>query len=125
LGRSNFLTVVKDKLENGEVYNVFHDQVRTPTYIEDLATGIVAIIQKKATGIFHLSGESIITLYEIACMTADHLGYDKRTINRVTETEFSQPAKRPKNTTLVIEKAKQILGFHPISFKDGLEKTLT
>lgn len=46
-GRSNILSIVKDKLEKGEGYKVVDDQVRTPTYVGDLADGIVSIIQKK------------------------------------------------------------------------------
>ena len=44
LSRGNLLSVVKDKLEKGEVYNVFDDQWRTATYIGDLVDGIVKII---------------------------------------------------------------------------------
>lgn len=122
-GRSNILTIVKEKLENGETYNVVDDQIRTPTYVEDLARGIVQIIQKKATGIFHLSGKDILTPYQMACGVADHLGLDKNLINRVTAAHFTQPAKRPPKTGFIIDKAKTQLGFDPISFDEGLKKT--
>jgi dTDP-4-dehydrorhamnose reductase len=56
-GHNNLLKIVREKLEKGEEYSVFDDQVRTPTYVEDLAKGIVSIIEKKATGVFHLSGK--------------------------------------------------------------------
>lgn len=46
-GRNNILTIVKEKLERGESYKVVDDQVRTPTYVGDLADGIVTIIQKE------------------------------------------------------------------------------
>lgn len=46
-GRSNLLTVVQQKLNNGEKYKVVNDLVRTPTYVEDLAAGIVSIIEKR------------------------------------------------------------------------------
>ncbi|HQV86476.1 MAG TPA: SDR family oxidoreductase, partial [Chitinophagaceae bacterium] len=65
-GRSNILTIVKEKLEKGEAYSVVDDQVRTPTYVEDLAAGIIAIMEKRACGIYHLSGINILTPYEMA-----------------------------------------------------------
>ena len=34
MGRENLLTLVKKKNENGEVFKVFTDQLRTPTYVE-------------------------------------------------------------------------------------------
>jgi dTDP-4-dehydrorhamnose reductase len=122
-GRGNLITVVKEKLEKGETYSVFDDQVRTPTYVTDLANGIVSIIEKKATGIFHLSGEDVRTPYEMACATARLLGYDEKLIKRVTAGEFVQPAKRPAKTGFDISKAKKILGFNPVSFEKGLALT--
>ncbi|HLF47590.1 MAG TPA: SDR family oxidoreductase, partial [Chitinophagaceae bacterium] len=45
-GRKNFLDTIKNKLEKGEEYRIVDDQFRTPTYVEDLAKGIVLMIQK-------------------------------------------------------------------------------
>ena len=122
LSRSNILTIVKEKLEKGETYNVLDDQVRTPTYVEDLATGIIQIMDKRAKGVYHLSGKDIMTPYQMACKTADHLGLDKKLIRRVTAADFSQPARRPLLTGFDISKAKAELGFEPISFAEGLTK---
>lgn len=124
-GRSNILTVVKDKLEKEERYNVFNDQVRTPTYVEDLAAGIVAIIEKKATGIYHLSGEDILTPYEMAVAAATHLNLDASLLKPVTGAEFVQPAKRPLRTGFIIDKAKKELNYQPLSFAEGLRRTFS
>lgn len=122
LSRANILSIVKEKLEKGERYNVVDDQLRTPTYVEDLAGGIVQILEKKATGIYHLSGKDMMTPYQMACKAADYLGLDKSLINRVTAADFSQPAKRPEKTGLNITKARAGLGFEPVSFEEGLKK---
>jgi dTDP-4-dehydrorhamnose reductase len=122
-GRGNILTIVKEKLEKGETYNVVDDQVRTPTYVEDLAEGIITIIEKKAKGIYHLSGEDILTPYQMAVKTAEYLKLNSSLINKVTAAGFSQPAKRPPKTGFVIDKAKRELGYSPISFEEGLKKT--
>jgi dTDP-4-dehydrorhamnose reductase len=124
-GRSNILTIVKNKLEKGEVYNVVDDQVRTPTYVGDLAAGIVSILEKKAKGIYHLSGKDILTPYQMAIKTAQFLGLDPSLINRVTASNFTQPAKRPAKTGFDISKAKKEIGYDPISFDDGLVKTFS
>lgn len=121
-GKQNILTIVKDKLEKGESYKVVNDQLRTPTFVEDLAKGITTIIEKEAKGIFHLSGEEILTPYEMACITADFLKLDKSLIKKVTAADFSQPAKRPLKTGFIIDKAKHELDYHPISFQEGLKK---
>jgi len=124
-GRSNILTIVKEKLEKGEAYNVVDDQVRTPTYVEDLAAGIIAIMEKRACGIYHLSGINILTPYEMACKTATFLGLDKSLIKRVTAESFSQPAKRPARTGFIIDKAKRELVYSPVTFLEGLKRTFS
>jgi dTDP-4-dehydrorhamnose reductase len=122
-GRGNILSVVKDKLEKGETYNVVDDQVRTPTYVGDLADGIIAVTEKKAKGVYHLSGEDVLTPYQMAVKAAEYLGLDSSLINKVTGANFSQPAKRPPKTGFVIDKAKKELGYQPLSFEEGLKKT--
>ena len=121
--RNNILTIVKEKLEKGEEYSVVADQVRTPTYVKDLARGIALIIEKKAAGIYHLSGRDVLSPYEMACRTADYLRLDKSLIKKVTTADFSQPARRPLKTGFNIDKAKKELGYSPVSFGEGLIKT--
>ena len=121
-GRKNFLGIIKEKLEKGEEYSVVDDQVRTPTYVEDLAKGIVLVVEKRAKGIFHIAGKDTLTPFEMAIKTADYLGLDKRLLKKVTAASFSEPAKRPPRTGFVIDKAREQLGFNPISFEEGLKK---
>lgn len=122
-GRSNFLSIVKEKLEKGEEYSVVDDQWRTPTYVEDLAAGVVSINEKRASGIFHISGKDFLTPYQMALKTAEYFGFDRKLIKRVTAADFNQPAKRPSKTGFVIEKARKELGYEPASFDEGLQKT--
>ena len=122
-GRNNLLTIVKEKLERGEEYNVFDDQVRTPTYVGDLADGIISIIKNKATSIFHIAGKDELTPYEMACKTAVFLGLDKTMIKKITEKDMKQIAKRPPKTGFNIEKAKKILSYNPVYFDEGLKLT--
>lgn len=122
-GKTNILTVVKDKLEKKETYNVVNDQHRTPTYAGDLAGGIVAIIEKRATGIYHLSGLDECTPYQMACKVAEYFNLDPSLLKKVTAADFSQPALRPARTNLVIEKARHQLGYSPLPFGEGLHST--
>jgi dTDP-4-dehydrorhamnose reductase len=124
-GHNNILKIVKEKLEKGEEYNVVDDQVRTPTYVEDLAKGIVSIVEKKAAGIFHLSGKDILTPYQMAIKTSEHLQLDNSIIKRVTAASFNQPARRPLKTGFAIDKARKELGYEPLTFDEGLRKTFS
>jgi dTDP-4-dehydrorhamnose reductase len=122
-GRENLLTNTVKALQKGESLKIFSDQVRTPTYVEDLARGIVAVVDKNAKGVYHLSGEDVRTPYQMTVETARHLGLDESLITAVTEKDFNQPAKRPQKTGFDISKAKRELGYQPVSFEEGLKKT--
>ena len=120
--RSNIVSWVKDNLQQGKPIKVVSDQYRTPTFIDDLANGILLIIQNNATGIFHLSGQDLLSPYDMAIATAEYLGLDKALIEKVDASVFSQPAKRPARTGFHIDKAKSELGYSPISFIDGIQQ---
>jgi dTDP-4-dehydrorhamnose reductase len=120
--RKNIIAWVKDKLTKKETIKVVDDQLRTPTYVEDLAKGVLLIMEKKLTGIFHLSGKDILSPYSMAGKTAAHFFLDKDLIERVNASVFTQPAKRPPVTGLSIEKARNQLGYEPLSFEEGLKK---
>ena len=120
--RNNIISWVKEKLEKNEKIKVVDDQVRTPTYVEDLAKGIISIVEKKAKGIFHISGKDILTPYVMAQLTADFFSLDKNLIERVTASNFTETAKRPPKTGFIIEKARRELEYEPLSFEEGLAR---
>jgi dTDP-4-dehydrorhamnose reductase len=122
--RSNIISWVKENLENNRPIKVVSDQWRTPTYVEDLAKGILLVLGKNVTGIYHVSGEQGMSPYDMAVATADYLHLDKSLMTKVNADTFTQPARRPLHTGFVIDKAKKELGYQPISFKEALEKML-
>lgn len=122
--RSNIISWVKDNLENNKPIKVVSDQWRTPTYVEDLAKGILLVVEKNAEGIYHISGEEGMSPYDMACAVAGHLRLNKNLMTEVNADTFTQPAKRPLKTGFIIEKAKKELGYLPLSFKAALAKML-
>ncbi|MEO7046165.1 MAG: SDR family oxidoreductase [Ferruginibacter sp.] len=124
LNRSNIVSWVKDNLEKQQKIKVVSDQWRTPTYVDDLAAGVLLAIKKSAKGIYHISGEEMMTPYDMAIAVADHCNLDKTLIEKVTADTFTQPAKRPAITGFIIDKAKKDLGYEPVSFAEGLNLML-
>tara|TARA_R110000744_G_scaffold126081_1_gene232341 strand:- start:50 stop:943 length:894 start_codon:yes stop_codon:yes gene_type:complete len=120
MSRSNIILWVKKSLEEGKTINVVNDQWRTPTLAEDLAMGCYLIAKKKAKGIFNISGKDFMNPYQMAIATADYFGLDKSLINETDGSKFSQPAKRPPKTGFVLDKAKEVLGYNPHSFEEGI-----
>jgi dTDP-4-dehydrorhamnose reductase len=120
--RGNIISWVKQNLEEGKRIKVVSDQVRTPTYVEDLVKGILLVIRRNATGIYHISGKDKLTPYAIALKTARYFGLDESLIEEADAGSFQQPAKRPPKTGFDISKAVNELGFEPASFNEALQK---
>ncbi len=120
MSRSNIVLWVKKSLEDGKTINVVNDQWRTPTLAEDLAVGCYLAATKKVKGIYNISGDNMMTPYDIAIKTADFFGLDKSLIKQTDSTQFKQPAARPPKTGFIIDKAKRELGYAPRTFNEGL-----
>jgi len=120
MSRSNIILWVKKSLEEGKAIKVVDDQLRSPTLAEDLAMGCYLIAQKRAKGIFNISGKDLLTPYDMAIKTAAYFKLSQKTMERANASNFSQTAKRPPKTGLLIEKAIDELGYEPKSFDEGI-----
>ncbi len=120
MSRSNIILWVKKSIEDEKQIYVVNDQWRTPTLAEDLAQGCYLIAQKRASGIFNISGKDLLTPYEMAIKTADFFELDKSFITETDGSRFTQKAKRPPRTGFVLDKAEKELGYSPKSFDEGI-----
>lgn len=121
MSRSNIVLWIKSSLEKGESVNVVNDQWRMPTLALDLAEACLLAVEKEATGIFHISGKDMMTVYDLACQVADFWDLDRSLINPITSLSLNQKAKRPLVTGFVLTKAMNVLSYNPHSFIEGLE----
>ena len=122
--RSHLILWVRDKVSSGEKIRVVSDQVRTPTYAGDLAKGILLMADRKAEGVYHISGRDTLTPYDMAMATCEALGLDASLIEKVDASVFTQPARRPMRTGFRIDKAVRELDYSPLSFREGLARML-
>jgi GDP-L-fucose synthase len=96
------------------------DAIRTFLYVEDLARGLVDLVEKhpKCDAV-NLGGDEEISLRDLAALVLKLSGSKVEVI-----CDTSKPSGAPKRTT-DINKAQQILGFRPnISLAAGLAKTI-
>jgi dTDP-4-dehydrorhamnose reductase len=121
MSRSNIILWVKKSLEEGKAIKVVTDQFRTPTLAEDLAKGCFLIADRQERGIFNISGSDFMTPYDMAIMAADYFSLDKSLISPMDASSFSQPARRPPRTGFDLTKSRNVLGYKPHTFREGIE----
>lgn len=121
LRRSNFGLWLLEQLAEGRPTLVCTDQLRTPTYVPDLAEGIARAIRLDKSGIFHLSGREYLSVWDLAHRFARHFDLDPGLLIPTTTAELHPEAPRPLRTGFVILKAETELGFRPRSLEQALD----
>ncbi len=120
LRRANIVLWILDQLTRGEPIHVVTDQWRTPTYAPDLAAGIERIVRYGKTGLFHLSGRELLSIYDFAQAVARLFDLDASLVHPTDGTHFKQEAARPPRTGFIILKAETELGYKPRSIEASL-----
>lgn len=121
MSRSNIVLWVKEMLEKGKEITIVNDQYRTPTYVEDLALACKISMDKKATGIYHISSSELLSVFEIAQQIAEVFNLDKKMIKPISTSTLNQIAPRPTKTGFNLSKTNKELNFYPKSFKEDLQ----
>jgi dTDP-4-dehydrorhamnose reductase len=120
--KKDFVHSIMGRLVNNQSITAVTDHIMTPTFIDDIAFVIDAVISHNATGIYHVVGSQSLTPYEAFIMMADRFGYDKSLITKTTRAEFFRgKAPRPFNLSISNDKIKQ-LGVQMKTFEEGLNQ---
>ena len=122
LKRNNIVLWVKDMLENNKEITIVDDQYRMPTYVEDLATACKLIVDKNISGVYHISSNELLSVFEIANQIADVFGLNKKLIKPISTKTLNQKAIRPQKTGFDLSKTIKELDFQPTSFLLGLKR---
>ncbi len=121
MSRSNIVLWARESLAELKEINVVDDQYRSPTLAEDLAMGCFLIEQQNATGVFNISGQDQMNIYELVQRVADYFGLSMENVSKIDSKSLNQPAKRPPITGFDLSKSRQVLGYDPHSFDEGIE----
>lgn len=119
--RSNVVLWVKNSLEQKRDIRVVTDQLRMPTYAEDLAEACWLAIDKRATGVFNVSSSELISIYDLALEVAETFDLDKSLIHPVETEQLSLAARRPASTGLDLSRSVRVLHLPLHSFQERLQ----
>lgn len=128
LKKNDFLRVVVNRLESGLVYEGIFDQKIKPLSVIEAAEGLLLLLERNGSGIYHLAGEGgkkgFVTPFEFALKAAEVFGLDKKLLSKISFEQFSRKrtAPRPKDTWLSTQKIKE-LGMKFRQLEEVLELT--
>ena len=119
--KKSFPLWVKENLEKKKEINVLTDQFTSPTYVPNLSKMLIEIATRQITGIIHLAGVTRISRYEFAEIIADKLNLNKSLLKPAKINEMNWKAQRPKDSSLDVSLASEILNEKPQKIEQSLE----
>ncbi|MGP8162089.1 MAG: dTDP-4-dehydrorhamnose reductase [Candidatus Dormibacteria bacterium] len=121
-GPNFVLTMVRLAAERGRL-RVVDDQLGSPTWTGHLAPAVLRLVERRATGTFHLTNSGSTTWYGFAAAIVEEAGLDVP-VDAITSADYPTPAPRPAYSVLA-DRAWRALGEEPLPpWRDGLRAYL-
>lgn len=98
-GGKNFVTTIIKKASESPALNVVNDQIGSPTYSEDLASGMRELVRGNEFGIYHITNSDWCSWYDFAKEIIREENFNCE-VHPINSNELARPAKRPKNWRL-------------------------
>jgi len=122
VGKTDFVHKMLERLNQGQQIVAPSDQLFVPTFIDDLASVLRAIMKQHGTGIFHAVSSVPISPFDAALLVARLYGKDESLVQSTTfASYFSGRAPTPQYAVLLDTKLSS-LGVMMHSFTDGLRE---
>lgn len=118
----NYVMWVIDELKKGNNINIVTDEYNSPTYAENAAEAILKIFSKNKEGIYHIAGDERINRFDFAKNIARVFELDETLINPIKSEDLIRKARRPLDSSLSVEKAKNDLNFKFFKTTEGLKE---
>ncbi len=125
----NFVTAILRRARAGETLRVVADQVTAPTYTRDLATTVVALIERAladaavARGVVHATAAGQCSWHEFATAIVAEAGLEVPVVP-VSTAELGAPAARPAYSVLANARLAALGIPRPAPWRDGLRRYL-
>jgi len=119
--KKSFPLWVKENLESKKEISVLTDQFTSPTHVPNLSKMLIEVATRQITGIIHLAGATRISRYQFAEMISDKLNLDKSLLKPAKTDEMNWKAQRPKDSSLDVSLATEILHEKPQTIQDSVK----
>jgi len=121
----NFVKTMLNLFSQKDELGIVGDQFGQPTNANDLAEAILNIIESrnKTFGVFHFSNYPETTWFKFAEKIAE-LSKSSVKLNALTTEQYPTPAKRPKRSTMSLDKIEKIYKIEPKHWENSLEECI-
>jgi len=123
-GGNDFIHTVLNLVKDKKNLRIVSDQTGSPTYAQDLASGILKLMAAEARGTVHLVNSGYTTWFELARRLLDLTGFKKVPIQAIDSYELDRPASRPSFSALDTTRFNKLTGSKPRMWDEALAACL-
>ncbi|MGE5285583.1 MAG: dTDP-4-dehydrorhamnose reductase [Actinomycetota bacterium] len=120
----NFIRTILEKARRGETLRVVSDQVGCPTFSRDLAVAVRTLLDARARGTIHFSGEGETSWFGLARFVLGRCGLPTGSLFPARTRESSYPAPRPAYGVLSKERYRAVTGASPRPWEEAVGEYL-
>lgn len=117
----SFPLFILNKLQKEERVKALDDQYTSPTYGPNLGIMLTEIVDHRIKGIIHIAGKDKLSRYQQAKIIADVFRLDNGLILKARIEDMGWRARRPRDSSLNVEKAEKTLDNKPQGFHEAIK----
>ena len=106
----NFVKTILEKAKAKNKLEVVDDQIGSPTYTKDLAAAVSLLIDRKITGIFHITNRGSCSWYQFALKILKEGGLAELDVTPIKSDKLVRDAVRPAYSVLSMKKFTEATG---------------
>lgn len=94
------------QMKDGNLPPQFADHIITPTFVDQLSFALFKLIRTKSPGIYHLTGNTSLSDFELSVEIAKQFGFGDTKIAKSSLSEFNKSAPRPYQQRMAMSNQK-------------------
>jgi len=118
----SFSDWLEQQLSAGRKVQLYHDQFRTPIFVENLAQLILELAESSYIGLLHAGGPERMSRLEFGRLYCQLSGYDQELLQPCSMDEHQFPARRPRDVSLNIDRLRSLLSTPIRGVAESIEK---
>lgn len=119
-GKVNFALWLLENLKASREVKVLVDQYVSPTLNTNLAEMVLDACRRRLIGVYHMAGASRVSRLDFALKLAETFNLDCSLIRGVKMSEIHWVARRPRDSSLNVSKARRDLAVYPMEIGEAL-----
>ena len=122
--RKGLLNGMVECMKSGDSLNLFHDEYRTPLYVNDFIVALRLCIENELAGTYHIAGCERLSRYEFGLKVAQAFDLSGELCLKKSQADLGLDKKRPADVSLNMDKIKA-LGFEPKTIDENLRHLIS